>query len=158
MGRIKSVNTGLEGRLETLLLQCDLKGYLRSPKHIIGKPDFVFARKRLALFLDSCFWHGCRWHLRMPKSNLRYWMKKIKGNMKRDSQQRRELRKGGWRVIRIWEHELNNPARLLKKIQTVASFVNWKNDVEFGRMKYDVQTHAPCALSKGRNRKVLVLN
>jgi len=122
MGRIRSVDTGLERRLEALFSQSGLKGYVRSPAHIAGKPDFVFGRQRLVVFLDSCFWHGCVKHLRMPKSNLRYWREKIERNRRRDSRQRRELRKQGWHVITIWEHELKNPTRVLKKIRKVVPF------------------------------------
>ncbi len=96
-----------------------MRGYVRSPKHLVGKPDFVFASKRVALFLDSCFWHGCPRHLRMPKSNLVYWTNKIEKNKARDSRQRRELRKQGWRVMKIWEHELKHPARVLAKVTRI---------------------------------------
>lgn len=116
MSRIRGSNTGLEHRLELLLQRGGLNNYARSPNDIIGKPDFVFRRQRLAIFLDSCFWHGCSKHLRMPKSNLSYWTNKIASNRLRDRRQRRELRKQSWRVIRIWEHELKNPRRVLAKI------------------------------------------
>jgi DNA mismatch endonuclease, patch repair protein len=119
MSRIRGTNTGLEGKLEALLSGAGLKGYVQSPKHVLGKPDFVFGKKRVAVFLDSCFWHGCPRHLRMPKSNLNYWTTKIERNKARDSRQRRELRKQGWRVVKVWEHELKHPARVLAKLTQI---------------------------------------
>ena len=86
---------------------------------LLGKPDFVFAKKRTAIFVDGCFWHGCAKHCRMPKGNRNYWLTKIAGNKARDQVMGRKLRKAGWRVIRIGEHELagKNEARLLRRIK-----------------------------------------
>ncbi len=119
MSRIRSGHTGLEQRLEALMRTIGLKSYVRSPANVVGKPDFVFRRRRLALFLDSCFWHGCPRHLRMPKSNLNYWRQKIANNRQRDVRQRRALKKQGWQVMRIWEHELKNPQRVLTKLTRI---------------------------------------
>lgn len=116
MSRIRSANTGLEERFTRLLRRAKIKGYARSPNGIIGRPDFVFRRHRLAVFLDSCFWHGCPRHLRMPRSRLSYWNKKIALNRRRDRRQSRQLRDLGWCVIRVWEHELKTPAKVLAKI------------------------------------------
>lgn len=73
---------------------------------LIGKPDFVFPKQRLALFIDGCFWHGCTLHRRIPKTNQEYWKNKIERNTCRDKLITNELQKKGWAVIRIWEHEL----------------------------------------------------
>ena len=116
MSCIKASNTGLEERLRAVLTARGVGGFTRSPKNLVGKPDFVFRRSRLVVFLDSCFWHGCPTHLRMPQSNLRYWRDKIENNRKRDMRVRRELKRLGWRVVRVWEHELKFPERVLAKI------------------------------------------
>ncbi len=86
-----------------------------------GKPDFVFARQRVAVFVDGCFWHGCPKHCRMPKGNRSYWAAKIGNNIARDALVTRRLRRAGWRVLRVWEHELTwrNQARLMRRIQKV---------------------------------------
>jgi DNA mismatch endonuclease (patch repair protein) len=81
-----------------------------------GKPDFVFRRERLAVFVDGCFWHGCPWHLRMPASNVVYWNAKIARNMARDRRVNAELRRAGWRVIRLWEHALADPNRVAARL------------------------------------------
>ena len=70
------------------------------------RPDFVFRQVRLALFVDGCFWHGCPRHATKPANNRAFWKKKLAGNKKRDRRVNRTLRRAGWKVVRIWEHEL----------------------------------------------------
>src|ERR1700690_2606941 len=81
-----------------------------------GKPDFVFRKERLAVFVDGCFWHGCPKHLRMPASNVEYWNAKIQRNMARDRRVSAELRRAGWTVVRIWEHALSEPKRVAARL------------------------------------------
>ena len=82
-----------------------------------GKPDFVFQKERVALFVDGCFWHGCPKHLRTPKTNKAYWRRKIATNRIRDVRVRRVLRQGGWSVLRVWEHELKNEPKLVQRLR-----------------------------------------
>ena len=70
------------------------------------RPDFVFPKLRLAVFVDGCFWHGCPQHATQPKGNAAFWRKKFAANQARDRLVTRVLRRAGWRVLRIWEHEL----------------------------------------------------
>jgi DNA mismatch endonuclease (patch repair protein) len=70
------------------------------------RADFAFAKQRLAVFVDGCFWHGCRWHCNQPVQNAAFWKKKLAANKARDRAVSRELRRQGWTVVRIWEHEL----------------------------------------------------
>jgi DNA mismatch endonuclease, patch repair protein len=85
---------------------------------LLGKPDFVFPKQKIALFVDGCFWHGCPKpkHSNMPRNNQEFWAKKLKANKDRDKFVTRELRKMGWKVIRVWEHELRDPAKVAKKL------------------------------------------
>jgi DNA mismatch endonuclease (patch repair protein) len=85
------------------------------------RPDFVFPKLRLAVFVDGCFWHGCPKHGTQPKANAAFWRNKISRNQTRDRLVTHTLRQSGWRVLRIWEHELarNNAPRLLHRIQWV---------------------------------------
>ena len=69
------------------------------------RPDVVFARQRVAVFVDGCFWHGCPEHAEWPASNADFWREKIEGNRARDKRQDVWLTAAGWDVIRIWEHE-----------------------------------------------------
>jgi len=82
------------------------------------KPDFVFRAHRLAVFVDGCCWHGCPLHATSPKTNAAFWRKKIAANRTRDRLVTRTLRALGWRVLRIWEHELKrkNEMRLVRRL------------------------------------------
>ena len=73
--------------------------------------------QKIAVFIDSDFWHGHPKRCIMPKSNIGYWENKIRNNCKRDKLVNRELKKLGWKVIRIWEHDIkHNPEKSLRKI------------------------------------------
>jgi DNA mismatch endonuclease (patch repair protein) len=74
------------------------------------RPDIVFTKARLAIFVDGCFWHGCPDHGRSPKSNSGYWSAKIALNQDRDRRQTDALAAAGWTVLRVWEHEPANEA------------------------------------------------
>ncbi len=83
------------------------------------KPDFVFPKLRLAIFVDGCFWHACPLHATQPRNNAAFWRNKLAGNKARDRKVNRALRAAGWRVLRIWEHELarQREARLLARLR-----------------------------------------
>lgn len=72
---------------------------------LVGKPDIVSKKKKVAIFLDSCFWHSCKWHCRVPKSRRNYWVSKIQRNKDRAKIVNRILRKEGWHVVHFWEHQ-----------------------------------------------------
>ena len=88
------------------------------------KVDFVFRQARLALFVDGCFWHACPKHATQPKNNRVFWQRKFSGNKKRDALVTRTLKRTGWRVLRVWEHELarKSEARLLRRIQRAVGY------------------------------------
>ncbi|MSU41216.1 MAG: very short patch repair endonuclease [Pedosphaera sp.] len=88
----------------------------RRHQPVFGKPDFVFPKLRLAVFVDGCFWHGCPKHGTRPKQNRKFWDVKIARNKARDREVGRALRKRGWRVVRIWEHALAKPERVLNRL------------------------------------------
>jgi DNA mismatch endonuclease (patch repair protein) len=66
--------------------------------------DLVFRKHKLVVFVDGCFWHGCPWHYRTPKTRSEWWDAKIEKNKKRDVIKTRKLRRLGWKVVRVWEH------------------------------------------------------
>jgi DNA mismatch endonuclease, patch repair protein len=110
-------NKATELTLASLFRAAKLKGWRRHA-NILGRPDFIFPKHRLAIFVDGCFWHGCAKHCRMPASNKKYWTAKIERNMRRDRATRILLRQKGWQVLRIWEHELKaRPTSILARIQ-----------------------------------------
>jgi DNA mismatch endonuclease, patch repair protein len=69
------------------------------------RPDVVFTRARVAIYVDGCFWHRCPQHGTMPRANARYWREKLNRNVQRDREKDRLLTKAGWAVVHIWEHE-----------------------------------------------------
>jgi DNA mismatch endonuclease (patch repair protein) len=121
MSRIRSRgNAATELALAKLFRRHKITGWRRNQK-IFGKPDFIFRKARLAVFVDGCFWHGCPWHGTKPKGNAAFWRNKISRNQTRDRLVTRTLRRTGWRVLRIWEHELakRNEPLLNRRIQRV---------------------------------------
>ena len=106
MSRIKRRDTKPERLLRSSLWIRGLR--YRVDVKLPGRPDIVFTRARLAIFVDGCFWHGCPVHGRMPNSNKSYWKPKLLGNMQRDQDNNKKLKDAGWKVLRIWEHELKH--------------------------------------------------
>ena len=82
-----------------------------------GRPDFAFRAERVLVFVDGCFWHGCARCYRRPASNRKYWDAKVLRNQARDREVTRELKKRGWRVLRIWEHELKGAPAYLRRLR-----------------------------------------
>ena len=120
MSRIRGRgNKDTELALAKLLRRHGITGWRRN-QPVFGKPDFVFRQVRLALFVDGCFWHGCPKHATKPANNRAFWRRKLSSNKTRDRLVTRTLRKTGWRVLRIWEHELakKNETRLVKRLKS----------------------------------------
>ena len=70
-----------------------------------NRADLAFVSARVLVFIDGCFWHGCPRHATWPKANASWWREKIEGNMRRDRDATKLLRRKGWTVLRVWEHE-----------------------------------------------------
>ncbi len=115
MSMIRASNTQPEIRLRKMLSASELKGY-RLHYKLTGKPDIVFPRKKIAIFIDGCFWHKCPRCFIKPRTNIKFWKEKIESNVKRDKVVNRELMKKGWKVLRIWEHEMRNEKIIKRKI------------------------------------------
>jgi DNA mismatch endonuclease, patch repair protein len=113
-------NRSTEWRLRPYLIQAGLRGWKVQAINLPGKPDFIFLKERVAIFVDGCFWHGCPSCFRMPHSNKRYWQDKISKNMKRDKRNLRKLRALNWKVIRLREHQLKeSPSDCINRIRTI---------------------------------------
>ena len=116
MARVKSRgNKATELKLIEILREHRLSGWRRNSR-VLGRPDFVFRAAKLAVFVDGCFWHGCPIHGGTPASNAEFWLAKIERNKQRDKYVNRLLRSQGWRVIRVWQHELRAPAKVARRI------------------------------------------
>lgn len=81
------------------------------------KIDIAFPSKKLAIFIDGCFWHSCPLHFRPPKNNVDYWRPKIERNVGRDAEKNDRLKMSGWQVMRFWEHELRDIDAVVSKVQ-----------------------------------------
>lgn len=105
MSRIHSSDTKPEKRLRQILWQNGRR--FRKNHPVAGlRVDIAFTRAKVAVMVDGCFWHGCPTHYRRPKGNQDYWDAKLKRNLERDKRNDESLSHAGWRVVRIWEHEL----------------------------------------------------
>lgn len=100
-----------------LMVRAGIVGWCVLPINIVGRPDFVFPKGKLAVFVDGCFWHGCPKCYHRPLSNRKYWDAKVLRNKARDKKLRGKLRRDGWSVIRVWEHELTNTQKVLSRIR-----------------------------------------
>jgi DNA mismatch endonuclease (patch repair protein) len=113
-------NKATELAVVAIFRQHKIKGWRRHQR-VFGSPDFIFAKSRLAVFVDGCFWHGCPKHKTRPASNRAFWKRKLDRNKTRDQLVTQTLCASGWKVLRIWQHELRrkNRTRLLNRIRRV---------------------------------------
>lgn len=109
MARIRGRDTKPEVLLRKELWRRGLRYRLRC--RLPGRPDLVVTKFRVAVFVDGCFWHGCPTHGARPKSNREFWCRKLSRNMERDREVNERLKSMGWKVIRIWEHEVKDDLR-----------------------------------------------
>lgn len=88
---------------------------------LLGRPDFAFPRQRVALFVDGCFWHACPTCGNLPVNNRKFWREKLAGNVARDLEVNRGLRRKGWTVVRVWEHSLKNASRRRRTTERIVA-------------------------------------
>ncbi|MDR1050982.1 MAG: very short patch repair endonuclease [Deltaproteobacteria bacterium] len=106
MSKIRSKgNKSTELRLIDIFAERGVKGWRRN-YDVRGHPDFIFPERKIAVFVDGCFWHGHDCRLSRPKQNAEFWAAKLERNMSRDKTVTREFERRGWTVVRIWECEL----------------------------------------------------
>jgi DNA mismatch endonuclease (patch repair protein) len=136
MQAVKGKGTKLEKRLWAIFAAMGLKGWKKNPGNIAGKPDVVFAKQRVAVFMDGCFWHGCP-HCRrkLPQTNREYWEKKIKRNVELAQLHNVQLQREGWTIVRIWEHEMAD-------VEAIAARLRHALETK-GRRTNDVQATQP---------------
>jgi len=100
-----------EMRLRAHLVRRAIAGWTMNDPTLPGKPDFVFRSSKVAIFVDGCFWHGCKRCKRPPSTNAKFWIQKIMANQRRDRRVSNVLRRAGWVVFRVRECTLKDPAR-----------------------------------------------
>lgn len=101
-------NASTERRLRLALVREGIRGWALHPKQLPGTPDFFFASKLVAVFVDGCFWHGCNRCGHVPGKNRPFWAAKLARNRERDRAAGQRLGASGIRVLRFWEHELKD--------------------------------------------------
>lgn len=109
-------NRSTERAFAALLRRARICGWKLNSPDVRGKPDFFFPARRIAIFVDGCFWHGCPKCFQPPRQNASFWATKIGSNRKRDQRVTRCLRRSGIRVVRLWEHDLE---RRTPRVQSV---------------------------------------
>lgn len=111
-------NKATEGALIKVFRKLHITGWRRHLK-LFGNPDFAFRERRLAVFVDGCFWHSCPKHGTQPATHRSFWRKKLERTIARDKRVNITLRKNGWRVLRVWQHELTkkNEPRLASRLE-----------------------------------------
>ncbi|WP_420010240.1 very short patch repair endonuclease [Xanthomonas sacchari] len=127
MARIKGADTKPELVLRHLLWS---KGYrYRLKLRIEGvRPDFCFPKQKLLVFIDGCFWHGCTQHYVRPRSRGAFWAEKLASNISRDRRQTSILLLAGWRVLRLWEHEIDsNPVAAVDRVVQSLNELEWRH-------------------------------
>ena len=127
MRSVKSKNTkSTETKLQTIFKKHHIMGWKKNYP-VKGRPDFVFLKQKIAVFVDGCFWHGHDCRNTRPVDNAEYWNAKRERNQKRDREVTEMFIKRGWAVLRIWECELKkkNEDSLVEKLRSVL-----KNDCD----------------------------
>lgn len=108
MSRVKSKGTSLEKTFGKALWAAGLR-YRKHYKKLVGTPDFVLVRYKIAIFCDSAFWHGykkMKTRRHVFRSNIDFWTKKIQTNIHKDKEVNKQLRKEGWKVLRFWDFQI----------------------------------------------------
>ena len=117
MSKIRSRDTQVE---KIIFRELSKRGiyFQKYYKKAIGNPDIALPSKKKAIFIDGDFWHGYQFSKLKKRLPKKYWLAKIKNNIQRDRRNRAKLRKAGWKVLRIWEHEIKkNPEKVIAKIK-----------------------------------------
>lgn len=121
MSCIRGKGTKIEDAVSRELFKNGIR-FRRNVKDLPGTPDIAIKKYKIAIFIDSCFWHGCPDHFKMPKSNCEYWENKISTNMKRDQKFNQIYKDTDWHLLRIWEHQLIKDYNAT--IKQILNFIN----------------------------------
>lgn len=122
MSKVRNKDSKIEILLRKELWRNGFR-YRKNSTKYFGKPDIVLPKHKTVIFVDSCFWHGCKKHGSMPQTRREFWETKISRNKARDKEVSRFYKKEGWNIIRIWEHDMSqkNIAIVTKVIRTIYS-------------------------------------
>ena len=118
MSKVKNKDSKIEIAFRKALWKKGFR-YRKNVGAYFGKPDLVLKKYKTVIFVDSCFWHGCRKHCVLPASNKKFWEKKIERTKQRDKEVSKYYKKEGWQALRVWEHDvLKNFDKTIDRIST----------------------------------------
>lgn len=128
LGAVKSSGSKIEVKLAKALWHKGFR-YRKNDKAVFGNPDIVFRKNKVAIFVDSEFWHGKNWkiHNHNFKSNIEYWIEKIERNIQRDEMVNQVLQKEGWKILRFWGEEIEK--RLPECIEKIEKIMKEKRNL-----------------------------
>jgi DNA mismatch endonuclease (patch repair protein) len=116
MSKVKNKDSKIEIEFRKAIWNAGFR-YRKNQTKYFGKPDLILKKYKTVIFIDSCFWHGCGKHCRLPATHKKYWIEKIERNKKRDKKVKRYYKKIGWNILRVWEHDiLKNFDKAITKI------------------------------------------
>ncbi|MCD4821726.1 MAG: very short patch repair endonuclease [Methanococcoides sp.] len=121
--RVMSANVGKNTKPELILRKAlrdiSIPGYRLHWKKAVGHPDIAYPGKKIAIFVNGCYWHRCPFcDLPLPKSNIEFWTNKFKKNIERDAEKKRKLEEDGWKVLVFWECQIKeNVQNCAKKVK-----------------------------------------
>lgn len=115
MSKVRSKESKIEIEFRKKLWKLGFR-YRKNSTKYFGKPDIVLLKYKTVIFIDSCFWHGCKKHGSTPQTRRKFWETKIERNKQRDKEVDRHYRKLGWNIFRIWEHNLKNDSEKILNI------------------------------------------
>ena len=105
MSKVKNKDSKIEIEFQKKLWRAGFR-YRKNATKYFGKPDIVLPKYKTVIFIDSCFWHGCKKHGSIPATHKKFWTEKIERNKARDKEVNKHYKKRDWKVFRIWEHDL----------------------------------------------------
>ena len=118
MRAVRSKDSNIEVDFRKAIWKAGFR-YRKNPTKYFGKPDIVLSKHKTVIFIDSCFWHGCIKHCRIPGTNKKYWVNKIERNKKRDKKVNKYYKKLSWKIIRIWEHNIKDTPKMFHRIKEI---------------------------------------
>lgn len=140
MSRIRGRDTSPERLLRSALWHAGLRFRIQS-RTPHGRPDVIFPRAKVAIFIDGCFWHGCPEHYVRPRTRNEFWASKLRGNVERDRRQTLQLESVGWRVCRFWEHQVfENLSEAVEQVRHAIQPEQWAPKLSWRVVQADAVT------------------
>lgn len=121
MSKVRSKDSKIEIEFRKKIWHAGFR-YRKNAKNYFGKPDIVLPKYKTVIFIDSCFWHGCKKHGSMPQTRKKFWEAKIERNKERDREVNKYYKKNGWKNFRIWEHD--EKSDLSKSVEKIIDYLN----------------------------------